>query len=218
MPLFILIPYLFIAHMIKLNKVLLFIFTLTVLIIAGEAIYLYTISKYAIKKEEKALFIKTTDQSEDKYKAMKEMEPAIHPKMIERLKGYVKSSESRLYILSEQTAKVLDIAKDGASVEDRREGKVYPGKIYFPYAIKLANQAMPDGFIWMYFHDGVIKRTNVWTKTQDGKQQKAELKDIKIGDTITTIEKWDPSVEPNMNRLQETLEKQVVDYNIYIKR
>jgi len=158
-----------------------------------------------------------TKKSADAKKEFENSTPAIHPKMLERLKQYIHSPDSALYILSEQTTQVLEVAKDGANVEDRRDGKVYPGKIYFPLAFKLKNTAMTEGFIWFFYNDATIKKTNVFIK-KGGALKKAKITDIKVGDSITTIEKWDPSVEPDMNKLQETLVKQLVESVIYINR
>jgi hypothetical protein len=203
------------------NKIILTLIILFVLLLIGELIYLLYGSKLVKlnKTADKGVFVPSAKTSSNEYKKLATTaEPAINPKMFERLKNYVKSPESRLSILSEQTTTVLEVATEGANVEDRRDGKLYPGKIYFPYAVKLANKVMPEGYIWFFFHEPVMKKTSVFIRSKGGSLTKAGFKDIRVGDIISTVEKWDPSVEPDMNNLQETLAKQVIEYTIYIER
>lgn len=193
----------------KLLKVVFVILIIITLTEVGYYIYLQLKTKY-----DKAIFTPSISTNTEAYKDFK-TEQAIHPTVLEQLKRYIKSPESRMYILSEETAKVLEIAKDGACVEDWRDGKLYPGKICFPFALKLENKTLPEGYIWNYFTERQMTKLNVYIK--DGDQlEKSAFNQIRNNDLITAIEKWDPSVEIDLSNLKDTLDKQMIEMSLYI--
>ena len=144
------------------------------------------------------------------------MEAAVHPTMLEIIKRYVKSPESSLYILAEQSnIRVLEVERKSACVEDRRNGIVFPGEICFPFAMKLENKSTPNGYIWVFLTENQIKKVKVYKRNNNTLSQ-ARLSDIKVNDRISTVEKWDPSIHFDINFLKDSLDKQMIEYNLYL--
>ncbi len=204
------------------NKILSIIFILLFLLLIGEVVYLMNIKNSPkvvnqVKKNDLP-FHPSTQTSSEAYKKLK-VEPAIHPETLKMLARFMKSSSSEgsLYILQEQTTKVLGIEARGACVEDRRNGVLYPGQICFPFAMKLEDKILPEGYVWTYLTESNIKKTTVYIKNKEG-QKAATLKDIQPNDLITTVEKWDPSIAFDINKLKEYLDEQIVELTIYINR
>ena len=206
-----------------LNKLLIAIFVVLLIIIVESAVFLVVMNNFSQKasqeKKNNLPFHPSTKTSSKAYKNLK-FEPAIHPTMLKQLSKFMKSPNNDLgglYILQEQTTKVIEIEAKGACVEDRRNGVLFEGTICFPFAMKLENKTLPEGYTWTYFTETNIKVTKVYIKSRSVKRP-AQLKDIKPGDTITTIEKWDPSIPWDVVKLIEYLNKQMVELTIYINR
>lgn len=194
-----------------LNKLLIAIFSILLVTIVGSVIYLMTIKKNNLPLHP------STKTSSEAYKL--KFVPAIHPTVLKQLAKFMKPSEGSgsLYIFQEQTSKVLEIEPKGACVEDRRNGVLFEGTICFPFAMKLEAKAIPEGYTWTYLTGSNIKKTMVYIKNKGG-QKAVTLKDIQPNDIITTVEKWDPSVPFDINKLVEYINKQMVELTIYINR
>jgi len=205
-----------------LNKLLIAISSILLVIIVESVIYIMIIkdpSTDVSQTKEKSLPLhKATSNTTKAYKELyAKGERAIHPKILAQLADFYKPSNGSFYILQEGTTKVLELESKGACVEDRREGVLLKGSICFPFAMKLESKIFPAGYTWVYLTEANIKKTNVYIKDKDG-QKAAQLKDIQPNDMITTIEKWDPSVPWNMSKLIETIDRQMVEFTIYINR
>lgn len=195
------------------NKFLTATVIVLALIIVGSSIYLMD----QVKKNRPPLH-ETTNNTTKAYKEFyTKAERAIHPKTLTKLADILKSPNGSLHILQEATLKVLEVESKGACVEDRREGILYKGSICFPFALKLESKSLPEGYTWYYLTETNIKRTKVYVKDKSGQRQ-VQLTDIKPGDTINTVEKWDPSVPWDVVKLIEYLDKQMVELTINIKR
>lgn len=157
----------------------------------------------------------TKSNSPEYQKMLTTITPAIHPTVLDQLRRMIKSEDASVYILQESKEKVVGVEPKGACVEDRRNGVVYPGEICFPFAIKVEDKVLPEGYHWIYFTEKNIKQTKVFIKTKKGNVL-SSLQQIQPGDIILRIEKWDPSVPFDINQLKEYLDKQLIEQNIYI--
>ncbi len=146
------------------------------------------------------------------YKNLK-VEPAIHPKILLQMKKYIKSPESSMFILSQQNTKILEIIDTGVEVQHVVD-KRYEGVHNFPYALRLENKALPQGYIWHYYTENLLKKIKVYI-VENGQTRQAGLKDLKKNDQVVISERWDPSIYPEDF---EKYEDQVVDLSIYIYR
>ncbi len=207
------------------SKILKATFIFLLLIILAEIGYFFLVpgkisskpNVIALRGTSQGKFIETRKKNPDDEK-FASAEPAIDPTTLDFLKSYPKSPSSKLYIWAEVTnIKVLEIESKSACVEDRRNEVVFPGEICFPFSMKLENSTVPEGYNWTFLTENQIKKTQVFVRV-GRKETRASLSDIKTGDTISTVEKWDPSVPRDMNHLKDTLDKQMVEFTIYIEK
>lgn len=207
----------------KIGKVLLVFLIILLIIILGELFYILVITdKKPLKSESFKTktgqpMHETTDTSLPEYKKIVETsERAIHPTVLDKLGKILKyPNDGGLYILQESTAKVLAVEPKGACVEDRRNGVLYPGEICFPFAIKLEDKFLPEGYVWIYFTETNIKNTKVYIKTKNGNVP-TSLQKIQPNDVVFRVEKWDPSIPFDISKLKEYIDKQMIEHNIYI--
>jgi hypothetical protein len=209
----------------KFFKSLLFGFFFILLItIAVEVLFLYSVKNKAPSNNLRTTktgqpLHKTTSVSISEYKEMATSTiPAFHPSIIKDLEKYVKfpdDNNAKLLIYQENKTKVLAIEPKGACVEDRRNGVLYPGEICFPFAMKIEDKKLPHGYTWIYFTETNLKNTNVYIK-KNGREIKTNLQSIKPNDIVKTVEKWDPSIPFDISKLKDYLDKQMVEFNIYI--
>ena len=161
-------------------------------------------------------FHESVNTSSPEYqKVLTTITPAIHPSVLNKLEAMIKSENGRIYILQELKKTVIAVEPKGACVEDRRNGVVYPGEICFPFAIKVEDKVLPEGYHWIYFTEKNIKQIKVFIKTKNGNFP-SSLQQIQPGDIILIIDKWDPSIPFDINQLKEYLDKQLIEQNIYI--
>jgi len=154
--------------------------------------------------------------SEEEQKQIENSQKAIDPTVLQTLSNIIKTPDHKLYILQESKEKVLETSTNSC-VEDRRNGILYPGKICFPFAYKVSLKNFPKEFTWKYLTEKNIKNTKVFLK-KNGKLKQASIYDIKKGDTILQLEKWDPSIKPDLNNLKKFLDKQMIEFTIIIER
>ena len=161
-------------------------------------------------------FHETINASSPEYqKMLTTITPAFHPTVLDTLKRMFKSENASVYIFQESKHKVLDVEPKGACVEDRRNGVLYPGEICFPFAIKVEDKILPQGYHWLYFTEKNIAKTKVFIKTKNNNIL-SSLYQIQPGDIILKIEKWDPSIPFDINHLKDYLDKQLIEQYVYI--
>lgn len=195
----------------KIKKVLVGVFIVFLFIVSGELLYLFLFNKNLNINADKTPYHGPVDPVT--YKNLK-IKPAIHPNMIDQMKRYIVSPDSSLYMLSQTNTKVLDIIDGEVEVEHVIDKK-YLGTNKFPFAMKLENKVLPEGYIWHYYTEEILKRLRVHI-VKNGETKPGSIKDIKENDRVVISERWDPSVDPMQNL--ENLNAQVVDLDIYIYR